>query len=190
MSRLANSKGQAAGFRPGLEGCMLYPELPLMQFICLASTPMSVDAAYQVAMDEEPDGLRVFELAEDKVLLLAAGETELARPLRLLRETLPAEALPPPQVRLQRFGNTLLEPLMQLRATVAPPLAAQLRADVQTRGFTVIDDSTTVQGTVLRAEAPLRQLLGYPAALATLTQGAGFCTSWLDRYTPYLDVTL
>ncbi|MCZ7653988.1 MAG: hypothetical protein M5R42_06370 [Rhodocyclaceae bacterium] len=93
----------------------------------------------------------------------------------------------PPQVRYMSLGNRPYEPIMRLRVRIAPRHRAAVRDDLVARHAAMLEEHERPSVCVMRAEAPLRKLLGYGEALSTLTDDTGLHWMWLDRYVPMND---
>lgn len=125
----------------------------------------------------------VFEATADGLLMLAQNEEALAEPLRLLADLYEQSlVVAPPRVRYLFLANERFEPIMVVRVRVAPRDLPAVRADLVAREASIVDEDRNRGTCVLRAEAPLRSLLGYGTRLSVLTEGAGEYCSWLDRY--------
>jgi predicted membrane GTPase involved in stress response len=154
-------------------------EFPLEQLVQLTSTRFQEGFARQVI--REVAHLRPFR---DHVTL-AATEEALARPLEALRDVYRGELrASAPQVRYLSRNRQRYEPIMVLRVRVAERDLPALHADLAERDVNVLEEDFSRGECVVRAEAPLRKLLGYGAALARLTGGSGQFWCWLDRYAP------
>ncbi|CAG0968381.1 hypothetical protein MTYP_01118 [Methylophilaceae bacterium] len=170
---------------------MIYPEFPLAQHIKLTSSRPRMDCARQFTDIVSLTELMALETSEDGFLMLARNEESLTRPMQVLQKTLDDKLeLSPLQIRYMRVGNMLYEPNMHLRVSVNSSYIDKVRNDFQVRKFKIIEDYKTISGFVLRAEMPLRLIMGYGMVLASLSEYSGFHLSWLHGYTPYLDITI
>jgi hypothetical protein len=128
-----------------------------------------------------------FALAAVPAGLLIRGENEeaLAGPVDILRQVhgddLRAAS---PRVRHLFIDGRWREPIMQVRVRVQPEHVAAVRRDFLALGATLLDIDCLADGWVIRAEAPLRDLLGYGTRLRRLAGGAASHWIWLDRYVP------
>jgi translation elongation factor EF-G len=117
--------------------------------------------------------------------MFGENEEALARPLEALRDVYRGELrASAPQVRYLSRNRQRYEPIMVLRVRVAERDLPALHADLAERDVNVLEEDFSRGECVVRAEAPLRKLLGYGAALARLTGGSGQFWCWLDRYAP------
>ena len=164
---------------------MVHSEFPLERLAQLASNPFQIGFARQVMRMLDPSHLIAYEAAQDGLLMRAQNEEALARPVALLRDVYGDDlVLLPPQVRYMSLGNRPYEPIMLLRVRTAPRHLDAVREDLVAREATLLEEHARPSVCVLRAEAPLRKLLGYGEALAKLSEGAALHWIWLDRYAP------
>jgi translation elongation factor EF-G len=90
----------------------------------------------------------------------------------------------PPRVRYMSLGNRVYEPIMLLRVRTAPSHLDAVRNDLASRKLKILEEHEHPSVCVLRAEGPLRKLLGYGESLAKLTGDKALHWIWLDRYVP------
>ncbi len=167
---------------------MVHSEFPVERLAQLASNPFQIGFARQVMRVLESSDLIAFEATHGGLLMRAQNEEALAKPVALLRDIYHDDlVLLPPQVRYMSLGNRPYEPIMLLRVRTAPRHRDDVGADLVARGATLLEEHMQASVCVLRAEAPLRQLLGYGEALSALTNGTGLYWTWLDRYVPMGD---
>jgi predicted membrane GTPase involved in stress response len=142
----------------------------------------------QAAMEIVPkDESTAFEPSRNGLTLLAETELSLERPLARLREVYgDALQVDSPLVRYKR-GERLEEPYMGLRVLCAPQHFEAIRRDLSTRRANLLDTEVNVRFAVIRAEAPLALLVGYPAKFDSLTQGRGQLAMWLSHFAPVED---
>jgi predicted membrane GTPase involved in stress response len=164
---------------------MEHSEFPVERLVQLASTPFQAGFARQAARVLEPAEQTAYAATADGLLVRAATEDELARPMPQLRDAYGDDlVLRPPRVRYRSLGDRSCEPIMRLRVCVEPCHRDAMRADLATREATILAEHETPDGWLLQGEAPLRRLLGYGAALSRLTAGTGRYWTALDRYVP------
>ncbi|MBV6476422.1 MAG: hypothetical protein KJZ92_06325 [Rhodocyclaceae bacterium] len=167
---------------------MVHSEFPLERLAQLASNPFQIGFARQVMRMLDPSDLIAYEAAQDGLLMRAQNEEALARPVALLRDLYGDDlVLLPPQVRYMSLGNRPYEPIMLLRVRIAPRHREAVLGELAERDVQLLEEHERPSVCVLRAEAPLRKLLGYGEALAKLTDGTGLHWIWLDRYIPMSD---
>jgi hypothetical protein len=125
-----------------------------------------------------------FEPTREGLKVLAETEVALEQPLSILREVYEdALRIDPPQVRY-RNGASLEEPYIGLRILCSPEHYVVIRRDLLVRGATVEDAEVNRQFGVVRACAPLVQLVGYPARIRKLTSGRAQLVMWFSHYAP------
>ncbi len=166
----------------------MHSEFPVERLAQLASNPFQIGFARQVMRMLTPSDLIAYEATHDGLLMRAQNEDALSRPAALLRDLYNDDlVLLPPQVRYMSLGNRPYEPIMLLRLRIAPRYRETVREDLDNRDATLLEELERPSICVLRAEAPLRNLLGYGETLSELTDGTGLHWVWLDRYVPMDD---
>ncbi|PKO68357.1 MAG: hypothetical protein CVU20_13130 [Betaproteobacteria bacterium HGW-Betaproteobacteria-14] len=164
---------------------MAHSEFPVEQLVQLASNPFQIGFARQVMRILEPSDLIAFEATHDGLQIRAQNEDALAKPENLLRDLYGDDlVLLPPQVRFMSLGNRPYEPIMLLRVRTVPRYLDAVREDLVSREATLLEEHARPSVCVLRAEAPLRKLLGYGETLSKLSDGTALHWVWLDRYVP------
>jgi translation elongation factor EF-G len=126
----------------------------------------------------------VLEPSDFGLKILATNEVALALPAEVIRQ-IHAEGvkIEEPQVRL-RYGEVVQEPVMWVRAASASTYTEAVIWDLVTRGAEIEEVDWLAPLPVVRAKAPLRQLLGYPQALAALSHSTADVRMWLSHYAP------
>lgn len=167
-------------------------ELPLEQLVQLDSTPFQEGFARQVI--REVAHLRPFRdhvslaASEDGLRMFGENEEALAAPLEVLRDVYKDRLrASTPRVRYVSLNRQCYEPIMLLRVRVADRDLPAVHDDLAKREVAILEEDFARGECVLRADAPLRKLLGYRAVLATLTRGTGMHWCWFDRYAPTVD---
>ncbi|MBZ0131653.1 MAG: hypothetical protein K8F53_03490 [Rhodocyclaceae bacterium] len=164
---------------------MAHSEFPVEQLVQLSSNPFQIGFARQVMRILEPSDLIAFEATHDGLQIRAQNEDALAKPENLLRDLYGDDlVLLPPQVRFMSLGNRPYEPIMLLRVRTVPRYFDAVREDLVSREAALLEEHARPSVCVLRAEAPLRKLLGYGEALSILSDGTALHWVWLDRYVP------
>lgn len=126
----------------------------------------------------------VLEPGADGLRILGANEMALTGPAIAIRRMHAGEvALEEPRVRM-RYERELREPVMCLRAKVDPEHVEAAIRDLVARKATIESVDWLRAPGIVQAQAPLRNLLGYPQALATLSQGRADLKMWLSHYAP------
>ncbi len=139
----------------------------------------------QAAMEIVPkDESTAFEPSRNGLTLLAETELSLERPLARLREVYGEELqVDSPLVRYRK-GKHLEEPYMGVRVLCSPQQFEPVRRDLLTRRANLLDTEVNARFGVIRAEAPLALLVGYPAKFDELTQCRGQLAMWLSHFAP------
>lgn len=164
---------------------MIHGCFPLERLAQLDSHRFQMGFARQVMRLLEASDSVAFEATPDGLLMLAQSEEALAKPVALLRDLYGADlVLQPPQVRCLTLDNRPYEPIMHLRVRVAPRHRNAVRDSLIGRGVVILEEHECPGAWVLRAESPLRGLLGYGEALSALTDGTSLHWTWLDHYAP------
>ncbi|HXV12545.1 MAG TPA: hypothetical protein VD839_17220 [Burkholderiales bacterium] len=134
-------------------------------------------AAFQFAFATEakelmPDAADFTVAASHKGLhLFGQNEDALARPVQVLREVYGASLeLAPPRVRLIE-GVQLKEPIMHVRISMYADFRETVKSALRRRGATPLEEHARATYCILRCEAPLAGLLGFPEELRRLTIG-------------------
>lgn len=164
---------------------MVYSEFPVEQLARLASSPFQVGFARQAIRMLEPSEAIAYDATQEGLLMRAHNEGVLGGPAASLRDLYrDALVLRPPQVRYITLDGRPYEPIMGLRVRTVPCYWDDVRADLASRETTLLEEQATLRVCTLRAEAPLRRLLGYAETLAWLSEGMALHWIWLDRYVP------
>lgn len=164
---------------------MVYSEFPVERMARLASSPFQVGFARQAIRMLEPSEAVAYDATQEGLLMRAHNEDVLAGPAATLRDVYrDALVLLPPQVRYIMLDGRPYEPIMILRVRTVPCYWDDVRADLVAREATLLEEQTALRVCALRAEAPLRRLLGYAETLAWLSEGMALHWIWLDRYVP------
>ena len=116
--------------------------------------------------------------------ILAASEVALTVPAEVIRQIHADEVqIDTPRVRLF-YDDGVREPVMWVRAAVPYDCAEAVVQELVRRGTRIEEVDWMRAQTVIRGRARLQALLGYPHALATLTNGAAELHMWLSHYAP------
>jgi predicted membrane GTPase involved in stress response len=155
----------------------MHRDLPLEQLVKRRGMPFQLAFARE-AKELIPPALDVATAASHKGLhVLAQNEESLARPVTLLREVYGSNLVfEPPQVRLIE-GAPLREPIMHLRIRMRTEFRETVKQALWKRGAVLTEAHVRATHCVLRYEAPLADLLGFPAELARLA--AGTAEHWI-----------
>jgi elongation factor G len=86
---------------------------------------------------------------------------------------------------MRAASPTLLEPVMRVTIEVSESAVGAVIGDLgKRRGRVMAIEGEDEQHRVIRAHVPLAELVGYVAALRSLTQGRGMVSTELDGYAP------
>lgn len=162
---------------------MIYPDYPLAQELkILFKSGITDFERYLKAILFCPSET-IVEASQHGLFLFSKNEEALEKPVRTLddifRDALRSSV---PQVRYFRKDHQLYEPIMHLRLTVNNHFVHDVELDLLERDATIFDNYKVRNGYVLRAEGPLRNLIGYKQDLETITDRSAYYLSWLDRY--------
>lgn len=122
--------------------------------------------------------------ASDVRGLVIAGETEMAleRPVRRLVDLYGEMVRIGPLTVRYRHCDGLEQPVMGLRVLCPPTCFERIREDLRQRRAAIMDAEVNGSFGIVRANAPLAILLGYPDRIATMTAGKGRLVMWLSHY--------
>jgi hypothetical protein len=149
----------------------MHPQLPLEQLVKRRGMAFQFAFATQ-AKELMPRADDFAATASHKGLhVLAQNEDSLARPVQVLRDAYGSSlVLEPPQVRLIG-GVQVREPVMHLRISLHTHLREAVKSALWRRGAVLTEEYARSTCCVLRYEAPLADLLGFPAELSKLSAG-------------------
>lgn len=169
---------------PGHARELPHPEYPLEQLARSKSTRFQRGFA-RMAMHLLPyfkDA--VLEASDKGLLILAASELSAGLPSEVLRQVYADDVdIDEPKVRFF-YGDTTQEPVMWVRAVVPRVNTEPVVHDLILRGAEIEEVDWFAPSPIVRAKAPLRALLGYPAALSALCEGKTELEMWLSHYAP------
>ena len=149
----------------------MHPELPLEQLVKRRGVAFQFAFATE-AKELMPPAEEFAVTASAKGLhVLASNEETLERPVQVLRDAYgPNLVMEPPRVRLLG-GLQLKEPIMHLRISMYADFRETVKKALWKRGAILTEDYARATYCILRYEAPLADLLGFPAELSQLTSG-------------------
>jgi translation elongation factor EF-G len=150
----------------------MYLDLPLEQLVKRRGVAFQFGFATE-AKQLLPSAADFAVTASHKGLhVLARDEEGLVHPLLVLREVYGESLeLARPRVRLLE-GVQLKEPIMHLRISMRVEFRAAVKGALRGRGATLTEEYLRPTYCVLRYEARLADLLGFPAELRRLTGGS------------------
>ncbi|MDM0011954.1 hypothetical protein QTH87_05815 [Variovorax sp. J22P168] len=129
-------------------------------------------------------GRCLFVETQSGITVCAADEDVLQEVTACVRQAQGASiAFDAPRVHTMRDPlRGLLQPSMFVRLRAPHPEAERALAELLRRGARILEREWQPDALVLRAEALLADLLGYPAFVRTLAQGRATLWIWLRRY--------
>lgn len=137
------------------------------------------------ALDLLPDDEEaVFEATHRGLLMSGLTEADFVRPSALLREMFgTALRFSAPRVRLN-YDAGWQQPIMGFRVAVTVSGMAPVRRSLEMRGAAIHDIEVRPETAVIRGEAALIDLIGYPRALGRLSRDSAHAIFWLSHYVP------
>jgi hypothetical protein len=156
--------------------------LPIEQLVRRRDTRFQLGFAREArSLVPENEDFRLFPL-DVGLRIVAKNEDRLAQPVAILREAF-GDALDV-DVPLARLiaGSQVKEPVMHLRITLPSRFRETVKRALLARGTSALDEYVRPTHSVLRYEAPLANLLGFPSELAQLTGGTARHWMLLSHY--------
>ena len=124
----------------------------------------------------------VLEPSAQGLKILGTSELALTSPGEAIRQIHADEVeIREPRVRLL-YGMKVREPVMWVHARAGEKYTEAVVQDLIARGAEIEKVDWMPSHPVVLARAPLRSLLGYPQALATLSQNTADLKMWLSHY--------
>jgi hypothetical protein len=162
----------------------MYDEYPIEQLARSTITRFQMGFA-RMTMHLLPEFEEVvLEPSERGLKVIATDETALAMPRDVIRQIHAGDVkFEAPQVRLL-YGDVAQEPIMWVRASVGRTHVENVIQDLVVRGGEIEEVDWLAGPPVVRARVPLRQLLGYPDALAALSHDTAELRMWLSHHAP------
>jgi predicted membrane GTPase involved in stress response len=115
--------------------------------------------------------------------ILGVNEMALAEPREFLRHIHADDVqLGEPKVRALSYGRELHEPVMCARASVDSAHTEAVIHELLAREATIESVDWLHNPVVIRAEAPLRKVIGYPDVFTQSTQSTADLKMWLSHY--------
>ena len=162
----------------------MYYQLPLEQIVRHRNRPSQGDFAHEaLAVLEETEDSR-FEPTARGLALYGAHEEALAPPVAILRDRY-HEALEVRPLRVRCLaGRPVRQPVMAVRVVARREHSLAVLAELRRRHARIEEECLRGRTFIVRAEAPLRDLLGLGESLAALTGGSAQHGMRLSRYLP------
>jgi hypothetical protein len=124
----------------------------------------------------------ILEPSAQGLKILGKSELALTPPAEVIRQIHADDVeIQGPRVRLL-YGTTVREPVMWVHVRTSQKYAEAVVQDLITRDAAIDQVDWMPLQPVVLAKAPLRNLLGYPQALATLSWNTAELKMWLSHY--------
>lgn len=163
---------------------LAYAQYPLEQLASSRSTSFQQGFARMTMHLLPAFNDALLEASAKGLVILAASELALATPAEVIRQIHADDVhIDAPRVRFA-YGDTVEEPVMWVRAAVPRGDTEAVVHDLIGREARIEEVDWLAPSPVVRARAPLRKLLGYPAALSELCAGKAELQMWLSHYAP------
>jgi len=165
----------------------MHYQYPLETLARRRSTTSQIDFAREATRTLVDSDELLFEPYEHGLAIFAANEDALEAPRRILREIYgDFVEVRQPQVRYIP-GKPPQEPLMSVRVTGRADSVGRVLAELRLRSAHIVEQCIRGRIVILRAEARLADLLGFPARLARITDGTATHSIRLLRYVAVAD---
>lgn len=162
---------------------MIYPDYPIAQELKILFKSGVADFERYLKSILFFPSETIIEASQHGLFIFSKNEDALEKPIKTLNDIFrDAFRSSVPQVRYFRKDRQLYEPIMHLRITVYNRFAKDVELDLRRRDVTVLETEEINDEYVLRAEGPLRNLIGYKKDLESITDQSAYYVSWLDRY--------
>jgi hypothetical protein len=159
-------------------------DLPIEQIVRRADTRFQLGFANEARERVQPGDGFLLSSSRAGLHVLARNEEELASPLETLRSIYgPALQVGPPTVRLIH-GIPVQEPVMHLRIVLETADLPAIKHALKSRRAVIEEEYVRNRRAVLRGEAPLERLIGFPAEVRSLTLDRARCWIVLSHYAP------
>lgn len=156
---------------------MMHLDMPIEQLVRRRDTRFQFGFANEARNAVPDSGEFVLASSHRGLHVLARNEESLAPPVEALRDLYGEKlAVEPPRVRVIE-GLRVQEPVMHVRISTEVRFLEEVKAALAARGANPSEEYVRSQFCVLRYEAPLASLLGFPAELARMT--AGTAKQWI-----------
>lgn len=132
----------------------------------------------------------LLEISAKGLTILAQTEEDLIQPAEFLTDVFGQSVrFSIPHVRLL-YDDGWLQPIMGFRIEVQPVSSLrQVKHSLSTRSAEISNIELQTSAGVIRGEAPLVGLIGYPGSLQRLSKGKARATLWLSHYEPIWSYT-
>lgn len=160
----------------------MYFQLPLEQLVRHRLAGSQIDFAWDaLALLDETEDAR-YHPSTRGLALYGAHEEALEMPVAVLRDRYGEEVdIRPPRVRCLA-GRPVQQPVMAVRLTVARAHASAAEAELRKRDARILERCVRGPAVIVRAEAPLRNLMGLGSRLREAAGGEAHLAMGLARY--------
>jgi hypothetical protein len=159
-------------------------DLPIQQTVRRADTRFQLGFATEAKKRVEPADGFVLSASRAGLHVLARNEGELAAPLQTLLTLYgPALEIGRPAARLIH-GIPVQEPIMHFRVSLHTADLPAVKRALRERGASIEEEYVRTLHAVVRGEAPLARLIGFPAELRLMAYEHARCWIVLSHYAP------
>lgn len=162
----------------------MHPEYPIERICRHLREPFQLTFARQAQQVLPKEEEIEVEAIPQGLAIRGETETALQRPVEILQDYFGNQLSVGEATIRYHNGVTLEEPHMGVRVRCARKYFHAVKADLQARRALLVSCEITPASGVVRASAPLAQLIGYAQALADLTSGTAHQVMWLSHYAP------
>lgn len=162
----------------------MHPVYPVQRICRHEYEPFQLTFARHALQVLPQGGESAFEATHKGLVLRGETEASLERAVEVLKDHYGNHIRVGPAEVRYRQGLGLEEPHMGVRVLCPPVHFRMVEADLVARGGTILDAELASRFGVVRATAPLANLLGYVSALSELTAGTAREVMWLSHYAP------
>lgn len=125
-----------------------------------------------------------FEISNKGLLILGATEDALTSPREILRDAFGTGVrFSTPRVRLV-YEDGWQQPIMGFRVEAEAAHLKEIERSLKMRSAEISDMELQTRIGIIRGQAPLVGLIGYPRSLRRLSDGRAHAAFWLSHYDP------
>jgi predicted deacylase len=159
-------------------------EYPLEQLaMCADGTPQRRFARKAGELLRENEDI-VLKITDEGLRIFARLEADLAAQRELLRDAFGASVQFSAPVVRHLLSDDCRHPIMGFRIVTGRAEVKTVEDSLKRRRAAISDIEIQTQGAVIRGQAPLATLMGYPRTLRRLSGGSAHATLWLSHYEP------
>jgi hypothetical protein len=160
------------------------PQFPLECTCSHQYEPFQLTFARHALQRLPPSEEGVSEAAHRGLVLRGETESALQRPIEILRDYYGSQIRFGSMTVCYHRGLSLEEPHMVVRVMLPMGHFDAVKDDLLGRRAVILEAEQTTPFGLIRATAPLAQLLGYGQSLSELTSGRACVVMWLSHYAP------